>query len=144
METAQTRQVTADFINEVWNQQQYDKLDQYLHPDYVDHSLPAALPPDRTGLLKWIQATSQSFQHQTVVEDQVTEADKTILKIKMVMTHIGPWRGIDATGAQVSTEGYRFYRLADGKIIEHWAEINGTSLENQLKQQVAAGRTVSR
>ncbi|GAB3540990.1 ester cyclase [Spirosoma fluminis] len=139
MEVDQVKQVAARFIEEVWNQQQYDRLGEYLHPDYVDHSLPAALPPDRIGLVKWIQATSQSFSHQTLIEDQVTEGYKTILKVKMVMTHIGVWRGVDPTGAQVSTGGYRFYRLQDGKIIEHWAEINGTVLESQLKQQASEG-----
>lgn len=139
MEVDQVKQVATRFIEEVWNQQQYEKLSEYLHPDYVDHSLPTALSADRIGLLTWIQATSQSFSHQTLIEDQITEGNKTILKVKMVMTHIGLWRGIDPTGAQVSTGGYRFYRFQDGKIIEHWAEINGTVLESQLKQRAVEG-----
>lgn len=139
MDINQTKQLVNNFIGEIWNHQQYDNLDDYLHPDYVDHSLPTTLTPDRTGLLKWIQATSHSFFHQTVIEDQVTEGDKTILKVKMVMTHIGLWRGIEATRAQVSTTGYRFYRLADNKIIEHWAAIDGTLLEVQLKQKASEG-----
>ena len=139
MDLDQIKQVTTSFIEEVWNQQHYDKLDDYLHPEYVDHSLPTGLPIDQTGLLKWIQATSESFSHRTLIEDQVTEDDKTILKVKMMMTHIGPWRGIAPTGAQVSTSGYRFYRVKEGRIIEHWAEINGTVLENQLRQQAVTG-----
>lgn len=139
MDKNQIKQVAINFIEEVWNQQQYDRLDDYLHPNYVDHSLPKALSPNRSGLLNWIQATSASFSHRTLIEDQVTEDNKTILKVKLLMTHIGSWRGIDPTGVQVSTAGYRFYRLEDGKIIEHWAEINGTALETQLKQQAAAG-----
>ncbi|QHW01397.1 hypothetical protein GJR95_20875 [Spirosoma endbachense] len=139
MDLNQVKQLALNFIEEVWNHQQYDKLDDYLHHDYVDHSLPTALPADRVGLLKWLQATSQSFEHQTLIEDQVTEGNKTILKVKMMMTHIGLWRGIEATGAQVSTTGYRFYRIADGKIIEHWAAIDGNVLETQLKQKVNKG-----
>ena len=135
MDINQTRQFIADFIETIWNQQRFDQLDTYLHLDYIDHSLPAALLPNRIGLVRWIQATSQSFSHQTLIDDQVTEANKTILKIKMVMTHIGEWRGIEATGAQVSTTGYRFYQLADGKIIAHWAAIDGIGLESSLKQQ---------
>ncbi|GAB3976278.1 ester cyclase [Spirosoma terrae] len=134
MDINQINQVAIRFIEEVWNQQRFDKLDDYLHTAYVDHSLPTVLSPDRLGLVRWIQATSQSFVHRTSVEDQVSEGNKTILKVKMSMTHIGSWRGIDPTGAQVMTEGYRFYRFQDGKIIEHWAEINGSQLESQLKQ----------
>lgn len=139
MTNHQTKQLIADFIEDIWNQQQYDKLTLYLHPDYVDHSLPAALSPDSTGLLNWIQATSQSFVHQTLIDDQVTEASKTILKITMQMRHVGVWRGIEATDAQVSTTVYRFYRIADDKIIEHWAMIDGAGLEAQLKQPANQG-----
>ncbi|MVM41150.1 hypothetical protein GO730_31390 [Spirosoma sp. HMF3257] len=139
MDVQQIKQLVANFIEDIWNQRQYEKLELYLHPDYVDHSLPTTLSPNGLGLIKWIQATSQSFLHTTHIEDQVTEAGKTILKIKMRMTHVGIWRGIDATGAQVTTTGYRFYRVADGKIIEHWAAIDGTILENQLKQQINQG-----
>lgn len=28
---------------------------------------------------------------------------------------------------------YRYYRLQDNKIIEHWALIDGNAIENQLK-----------
>lgn len=139
MEVDQIKRVVNNFIEEIWNQQRYDKLDDYLHPEYIDHSLPTPLSPDRTGLREWIQATSLSFSHRTLIEDQVSEGNKIILKIKMLMTHIGAWRGIDPVGAQVSTGGYRFYRLQEGKIIEHWAEINGTVLESQLKQQSVEG-----
>ncbi|SFF02512.1 ester cyclase [Spirosoma endophyticum] len=139
MSIHQTKQLVADFIEAIWNQQQFEKLDLYLHPDYVDHSLPIALSPDGKGLQNWIQATSQSFLHQTFIDDQVTEASKTILKITMQMTHVGIWRGIKPTGAQVSTMGYRFYRVADGKIIDHWAAIDGTAVENQLKHQAGSG-----
>ena len=132
MNTDQTRKFITDFIEEVWNQQQTDKLGEYLHPAYIDHSLPAFLTPDHLGLIKWIQALSRSFSHRTTIEDQVTEEDKSIIKIKMRMIHIGEWRGIQPQGAEVSTGGYRFYRLEDGKIVEHWAEINGTALEGQL------------
>ncbi|WP_338875183.1 ester cyclase [Spirosoma sp. SC4-14] len=139
MRQNQVKQLAINFIEEVWNQQQYGKLDTYLHADYVDHSLPTVLPADRRGLLTWIQATSQSFSHQTVIEDQVAEDNKTILKVKMIMTHIGLWRGIEATGAQVSTTGYRFYRMAENRIIEHWAAIDGTGLEAQLRQKLNEG-----
>jgi len=67
------------------------------------------------------------------VEDHVTEGDKCVLRIKMQMTHIGTWRGIPATGMEVSTSGYRMFRVQNGKIIEHWALVDGSALESQLK-----------
>ncbi|CAL1519490.1 ester cyclase [Chitinophaga sp. MM2321] len=127
-----TAPIVLKFIEEVWNQQAIHLTESYLHPDFIDHSLPDTFPAGAEGVKKWIRVTSASFAHHTIVEDQVTEGDKSIIKITMRMKHIGTWRGIPATGKEVSTKGYRFFRLKDGKIIEQWAMIDGNLLEKQL------------
>jgi predicted ester cyclase len=133
-QTDNTRRIISDFILTIWNQRRFDCLDQFIHPSFMDHSLPPQLPADRSGLVQWIQATSVSFEHTTHIAEQVTEEDKSILKITLQLKHIGEWRGIPATGAAVSVVGYRYFRVAEGRIIEHWALIDGNSLENLLKQ----------
>lgn len=52
----------------------------------------------------------------------------------MILKHIGSWRDIKPTGINLHTTGYRCFKLKDGKIIEHWALIDGQSIENQLKE----------
>ncbi len=62
-----------------------------------------------------------------------SEGDKIIIKIKMIMKHTGTWRDIEPTGLEVTTQGYRFYKLKESKIIESWALIDGQAIESQLK-----------
>ncbi|MDJ1473630.1 ester cyclase [Cytophagaceae bacterium DM2B3-1] len=126
----------TDFIEQIWNVRQFDVVQEFLHPDFVDHSLPDHLPAGKEGMLKWIQAISFSFEHTTLIDDQVTENDKSVIKVRMKMKHVGLWRDIPATYKEVETVGYRLYRLADGKIIEHWGLLDGHSLENQLRSIV--------
>ena len=83
---------------------------------------------------RWIVGTGKSFEHKTIIDDIVCEDNKVMLKFKMQMKHIGIWRDIEPTHCKVSTVGYMYYKLADGKIIEHWALIDGNSIENQLKE----------
>jgi len=64
----------------------------------------------------------------------VCEDNSVMIKIRMQLKHIGEWRGIESTGATIDTIGYRYFKLADNKIIEHWALIDGNRIENQLKQ----------
>jgi hypothetical protein len=128
-----TAQIVLQFIEEIWNRQLTDTLGNFLHPAFTDHALPAPLTPDVGGLRQWINLTSASFIHRTIVEDHVTEGDKCVLRIRMQVTHIGTWRGIPATGMEVSTSGYRMFRVQDGKIIEHWALVDGSALESQLR-----------
>lgn len=134
--------IVSAFIQQVWNEERLENLSDFIHPDYKDYSLPPVFPPNAEGLKTWISLTGQSFEHHTIIEDQVTEGDRCIIRIKMVMKHVGPWRGIPATGREVSTAGYRFYKLKDNKIIEHRALIDGNALENQLKDASQGCKTV--
>jgi predicted SnoaL-like aldol condensation-catalyzing enzyme len=128
------KRIITNFIEEIWNQNRFNKIDDYFHPDFTDHSLPPNLSPDKEGLKKWIMATGVSFEHKTIIDEMVCEADKVMIKIKMRLKHIGVWRNIKPTEKEVYTTGYRFYKLADNKILAHWALIDGNAIENQLKE----------
>ena len=127
------RQLVADFITEIWNERRFDRLEQYLHPSFTDHSLPPGFSPDIRGTEQWIRITSQSFDHRTLIDELVTEPGRSILKIRMELRHIGEWRGIAPTGLEITAVGYRCFRLAEGRIIAHWALIDGNAIENQLR-----------
>ncbi|GAB3320886.1 ester cyclase [Larkinella ripae] len=127
------RHLVAGFIENIWNKNRFDSLDDYLHPDFIDHSLPPAFPATGVGLRQWVTATSESFEHQTIIEELVAEGDTCLLKFKMVVRQIGVWRGIEPAGAEATVVGYRCFKVTDGKISQHWALLDGNSLENQLK-----------
>ena len=128
--------LVQNFIDEIWNNRAFEKLNIFLHPDFKDYSLPPMLSPDKEGTKKWIINTGVSFEHNTIIEEQVTEADKSIVKIRMNLKHIGAWRHIEPTGAELHAIGYRYFKLKDGKIIQHWALIDGQAIESQLKDAI--------
>lgn len=125
--------LVQQFIDQIWNNQAFEKLDSFLHPDFKDYSLLPMLPPDKEGTKKWIISTGEAFEHHSTIETQVTEGTQSMVKIKMALKHIGTWRGIEPTGIELVTNGYRHFTLANGKIIEHWALIDGQIIENALK-----------
>jgi predicted ester cyclase len=126
--------LVQQFIAEIWNNRSFEMLDNFLHPQFKDHSLLPKLSPDKEGLKKWIQATGNAFEHETAIEDQVAEDDRIMVRIKMKLKHIGLWRGIEPTGTEVYTTGYRHFKIKEGRIIEHWALIDGETIENKLKE----------
>ncbi|WP_075342487.1 ester cyclase [Tenacibaculum agarivorans] len=125
--------LVQDFIKQIWNNKMFDKLDHYLHTEFKDHSLPSTLPKNKEGTQKWIINTGLSFEHNTVIKHQVTESKSSIIKVRMNLKHIGVWRDIQPTGIELYTTGYRHFKFKDGKIIEHWALIDGQAIENQLR-----------
>lgn len=88
-----------------------------LHDDFID-SLPPFLPPNADGLKKWMSETCEAFEHRSLIEEQATDADTSIIKIRMLLKHIVLWRGIPATGIDISLVGYGCFRFRGGKIIE--------------------------
>jgi predicted SnoaL-like aldol condensation-catalyzing enzyme len=128
------KNIVTNFIEEIWNKNRLNEIDEYLNPEFTDHSLPPNFSPDNEGLKNWIMATGKSFEHKTIIDEMVCEDEKVIIKIKMRLKHIGLWRDIEPTGKEVYTTGYRFYKLADNKILAHWALIDGNAIENQLKE----------
>lgn len=127
------RVLVADFMESIWNANRLEMLDNYLHPEFIDHSLPAPFPANQEGLKRWVTATSQAFEHQTVIEEQVAEGNTCLIKFRMKVRQIGIWRDIEPVGAEASVVGYRCFKVTDGKISGHWALLDGNSLENQLR-----------
>jgi len=125
--------LAQDFIAQIWNNRAFEKLNHFLHPDFTDHSLPHSLPPDIAGTKEWIINTGLSFEHHTTIDQQVTEVDLSIVKIRMYLKHIGIWRGLEATGIELYATGYRHFRFKAGKIIAHWSLIDGEAIESQLR-----------
>lgn len=128
------KSIVTNFIEEIWNSNQFEKIDNYISADFIDHSLPPNLPANKDGMKLWIIGTGKSFEHKTIIDDIICEDNKVMLKMRMQMKHIGIWRDIEPTHFEITTIGYRYYKLDNGKIIEHWALIDGNSIENQLKE----------
>ncbi len=126
--------LVQEFIEQIWNKKSFEKIDMFLHPVFKDYSLPLTLPTGKEGTIKWIINTGLSFENKTVIEDQVTEGNKSIIKIRMELKHVGVWRNIETTGIIMNTTGYRHFIFKEEKIIGHWALIDGQAIENQLKQ----------
>lgn len=132
MNTKNKNLITA-FIESIWNRSELDQIGHYLHPDFTDHSLPATLPKNSEGLKIWIRNTGLSFEHRTIIDEMVCEDDKVIIKIRMLLKHVGSWREIEPTGKDVVAVGYRFMKIRDQKIVEHWGLVDGNAIEEQLK-----------
>jgi len=53
----------------------------------------------------------------------------------MRATYAGGFMNIPATGQQVAMPGIIIFRIADGKIVEHWMLVDSAALMQQLGVQ---------
>lgn len=70
--------------------------------------------------------------YDLIADDIVAEADKVVVRATFRGTHKGKFFGIAPTGKEVSVSVMLIYRIAGGKIVEHWMNADQVSLMQQL------------
>jgi predicted ester cyclase len=71
-------------------------------------------------------------------EEMLADEDKVVVRFTLRATYAGGFMNIPATGQQVAMPGIIIYRIADGKIVEHWMEVDSMALMQQLGMQPQA------
>jgi predicted ester cyclase len=110
-------------------------VDEFLGSGYLDHN-PLPIPGLRGGIEGARQAFAyglnafSEFRHE--IEDQYADGDMVITRVTGYGKHTGEFLGIPPTGKEVKMEGIAIHRIADGKAIEHWAQVDALGLLQQL------------
>ena len=109
-------------------------LDEVLAPDYVFHD-PAdpQAPAGPAGAKAMVAGFRAAFADlRSVEEDYVAGGDKVVYRWRVRGTHRGAFAGVPPTGREVEFSGIEIVRLAGGRIVEHWDEIDALGLLRQL------------
>ena len=98
-------------------------LDEFIAPDYVDHTNPLR------GLEDVKQFYTKAFKdfpdyHRTI-EDIIAEGDKVWVRYKITAT--------DPTDKKMELAQVAIYRIVKGKIVEGWSVPQVVSKEKKLK-----------
>jgi len=64
--------------------------------------------------------------------DLIGEGDKVVARSSIRATHQGAFMGIPPTGRRVTGTAINILRLQEGKIVEHWVEMDALDLLHQL------------
>ncbi|MCD1259563.1 ester cyclase [Paenibacillus athensensis] len=124
------KRLVADFIESFWNGRDISCTEHFLHADYIDH---AYQPATAEGLKTMLGQLSSAFpDHRQTVEQLVCEGDFVMARLTLHGTHQGEFRGTSPTGLAVTAPMYRTFRLADGRIAEHWALFDLAGLLRQI------------
>ncbi len=109
-------------------------LYQYVSVDYLDHNpqfpnLPSGIEGLRRGFE--IALGAWSDVHHEVL-DQIAEGDKVVSRISTYGIHVGEFLGVPATNKRITMSGIAIHRIANGRLAEHWANIDQVGVLVQL------------
>ena len=71
-------------------------------------------------------------RYKLTIEDMIAEDDKVAVGATLQGIHRGEFMGIKPTSKEVTISGMLIYRIANGKIVEHWMNFDNLGLMEQL------------
>jgi steroid delta-isomerase-like uncharacterized protein len=110
-------------------------LDDHVADGYDDHNPPPFQGPAR-GLegardaFAYALKAFSDFKHEVLA--QYADGDTVITRVVGRGRHTGDFMGVPATDKEVSMEGIAIHRFEDGKIVEHWSQVDSLGLLMQL------------
>jgi predicted ester cyclase len=107
-------------------------LDEFMAEDFVEHTPFPGLPPTRDGWKEAFRAFLVGAPGYHVIEDLIAEGDRVAARITAYGKHEGELFGVPRAGREIRVTGMSFWRIRDGKIVEHWHETDQMGLMIQL------------
>jgi steroid delta-isomerase-like uncharacterized protein len=120
-------------FEEIWNQYRLDVVEELVSPEYHSHYPIPGQPEGIEGFIYAVRAIRNAFPDMVItIEDMIAEGDKVAARLIAKGTHLGSLGSTAPTGRQATWTGIRIFRIANGKIAEHWANWDDVSLGRQL------------
>ena len=95
------------------NKQNLDVLDEFLAPDYFDHTHQSG--PD--GVKQVFKLAFQAFMDwYETIEENIAEGDNVLARVKATGTRTGEWMGLAPTGKNVTSMMVDIFRVVNGNI----------------------------
>lgn len=140
MTTESNRAIVRRYVEGFKNGHDPAVIDEVFAPDFVHHFDLPGLPSGRAGFGEVGAAFLAAFPDVRVtVEDLLADGDKVVERNLAEATHIGPFQGLPPTGRRVRWSETHVYRLAGGKIVENWPQVDFAGLLRQLQPAAAGG-----
>jgi steroid delta-isomerase-like uncharacterized protein len=104
-----------------------------LAPDYVAHAPGLPGPLDLEAWSQFTAAFVEAFPDlRLTVENVFSSEDMVAARVSFRGTHRGEFQGIPPTGKEVAFSSIEIDRMVDGKVAEHWFEMDLLGLMGQL------------
>jgi len=114
-----SKQLVQEYFNALSGQAKTDKLINRYSSD--------------PRLNEHIRAAEAAFpEYELIPRAIVAEGDLVAARCTFRGVHKGEFAGVQPTGRRVSAELMIFYRIGDGRIAEHWMQMDTGGLIDQL------------
>jgi steroid delta-isomerase-like uncharacterized protein len=123
----------VDFFEQVLATGDAEAARGFLGDAFVDHDPAPGAPTDAAGVVTKLKALWIAFpQGRFALQEVAAAGDRVAARSIFSGTNLGPFGDVPPTGRSVSVSFADFYRLAGGRITEHWHDFDKHGLMQQL------------
>ena len=127
------KQVIREFTRIFKNEHNVDGVEHLFHAQNFVHHFRTPVDDGFEGLKQIGRMMNGAFPDVVVKEeDMVASGDRVVERSSATATHKGSMMGEKPTHKRIAWSEIHIYRLQDGKIKEHWAEISTMELLQQI------------
>lgn len=120
MSTEESRALVDRLYTELLNERRLEVVDEVAVEDYIEHDPLPGQGTGRAGLRDRAATIITALDPHFAVEDVIAEGDRLVVRWRNRGTHVEPFLGLPASGKSFDMAGIDIYRVADGRIAEHW------------------------
>jgi predicted ester cyclase len=124
------RALVQRFIDQVFVNGNEAAVDDLVTPDFEWHGVPGRGPDVLKAAIKRTGAALSDTVFR--VHDTVAEGDRVAVRLTSAATQSGEFMGMPATNKRYEIEEIHLFRIADGRVAEHWHQGDMLGMMKQL------------
>nr|MCU0353986.1 ester cyclase [Cytophagales bacterium] len=134
--TEKNKEIISEFVNELTNNHNSKAWEMYCDLGFVHHFDIPNIPNGLEGAKLLSEQIIEAFPDVSVkINLLLAENDWVVEQATAKATHLGNFMGISPTAKSVSWEETHCYRLANGKIVEHYPSIRFYKIMHELLEK---------
>ena len=132
MTIEQNKAIAQRFIQEVFVRQDERAADELTSPDFVPHSWPGVEPGVESLKQAQGRVSAGLEDARMTIEDVIAEGDKVVVRLTSHGRHAGDFMGMPASGKEYDISEIHIFRIAGGKVVEHWRDADMLGMLRQI------------
>ena len=122
------------FVEDVKNKRQLEQMGDIFHANYKENnSTVSSFGKGTAGYTRFLSHLFAAFPDDVVtITEILAEGDMVAYRATENGTHKAEFLGIPTTGKHATWTEIQFFKIQDGKVAEHWVDIDIFSWFQQL------------
>ena len=132
MSTEENKALARSSFEEILNNVNLAIIDEVFSPNYVLHT-PAGPVHGPEGFKQFVLMYRNAFPDaRYTLEEMIAEGDKVVTRLTLSGTQHRAFMGIPATSKYATVSDIEIFRIAGGKAVETWVQVDYLGLLQQL------------